>query len=115
MRRGRDADVKSEVGGNAFFGFLKAGLSLGGKYSLTSEETGAETEIQKLLKVIDHIELEEKVSIFAKLCEDKKGVTLDAFCYSFSGKFFALGKIGREKSRYEGITISPEALARRQR
>ena len=36
---------------------------------------------------------------------------LDAFCYSYSGKFFALGQVGREKSD-RGINIPQAALAR---
>jgi hypothetical protein len=61
VKRAKDADAKAEVGSSAFLTFLRGGLSFGARYSQTSEETGAETIIQKLMKTIDHIESNEKV------------------------------------------------------
>jgi hypothetical protein len=110
-KRTRDAEPKSGLGSRAFFSALRGNLSLRGRSSNISEEAGTETVVQKLVKVIEHIEAREKVLDLTKLCKKKEGVRLDAFCYSYSGKFFALGEIGREKSD-RGISISQASLAR---
>jgi hypothetical protein len=111
VKRAKDADAKAEVGSSALLTFLRGGLSFGARYSQTSEETGSETVVQKLMKIVDYIEANEKVLDLARLCERGEGVALNAFCYSYSGKFFALGQVGRETSHY-GITISQDALNR---
>lgn len=84
-------------------------LRYGGR-GRASDVGGAESVVQSLYTVLEHIENHEKVMDLAKLCKDKAGVILDAFCYAYRGKFYNLGDIGRDRD--SGIHISGVALQR---
>jgi hypothetical protein len=66
--------------------------------------------VSALDAVIKHIEAHEKVMDLEAICQAKAGVALDAFCYSYRGRFFNLGSIGRD--REGGIYINGAALER---
>jgi len=103
--------ASAEVGANALFGFLKSGLRGSATRSDVIQEVGEKTDVQALLDVIEHMGRSEKVLDLAELCAREAGVALDAFAYIYSGRFFALGEVGRAK-RSQGISIPEEALRR---
>jgi hypothetical protein len=100
-----------ELGANALFGFLKSGFRADANSSRVIEEVGQKTVVQQLMEVMQHIKQNERVLDLAELCTRQEGVSLDAFAYVYSGRFFALGDVGRE-DKYGGITITESALAR---
>jgi len=109
VKRGRQGETSAEAGVGGLLGFIQGSLRAGGKYTHDSEETGVETTVQKASKVIEYIEKNETVYDLNKLIENKAGVTLDAFCYRYRGRFFALGGIDRRQS--SGIYINGLALS----
>jgi hypothetical protein len=66
--------------------------------------------IAKLRSVLNHIGRYEKVLDLPKLCRDKAGVSMDAFCYTYRGVFYVLGDFGRNAN--DGLHIPGAALAR---
>jgi hypothetical protein len=100
-----------DLGASALFGFLKSGLRFDASTSRVIEEVGQKTVIQQLTDVMLHIEENERVLDLVQLCANQADVSLDAFAYTYSGRFFALGEMGREEKR-GGITIPEGALAR---
>lgn len=109
VKRGKQGETSAEAGMGGLFGFIKGNLSAGGRYTHDSEETGVETTVQKATKVIEYIEKNEEVYDLNELIENKAGVTLDAFCYRYKGRFFALGGIYRGES--SGLSINGTALS----
>jgi hypothetical protein len=73
------------------------------------EEIGQETLLQQLRKIMEHIERHENVLDLGQVCRRRAGTPLDAFAYTYSGKFFALAGISRDKYG-GGIRISKESL-----
>jgi hypothetical protein len=100
----------AEAGANALFGFLRGNVKVGGKYTVDVEQVGRETTVQKLLKVIDHIEQKERILDLNELCEKKEGVELNAFCYTYSGKFLALANM--ETGKYRSLSVHAGSLDR---
>jgi hypothetical protein len=68
------------------------------------------SSVKKLAVLLRHIERHEKVLDLVKLCKEKASVTLDAFCYTYCGRFYNLGDISRGAD--SGISISGAALRR---
>jgi hypothetical protein len=113
VKKGKEGDASAEAGANALFGFIKGGLKVGARSRMDVEETGAQSTVQRLVKVLEHVGKSEKVLDLAQICTRKQGVKLDAFCYTYSGKFFALANIGRKSERYgSGIHFPEEAIER---
>jgi hypothetical protein len=114
VKRGKESEgqAAAQAGGDAFFGFLKAGLSFGarGRLHTDIEEEGAETLVQKLTKVVNYISKHEKVLDLNELSTKKEGVPLDAFCYIYKGQFYVLGEFGRKDT--SSITINGSAFSR---
>ena len=110
VTRSREGTVGVNVGSDSILGLLKAGLSFGGRQSATVEEVEHQTVIQQLKAVVAYIEGNEKILDLGELCRRRDGVRLDAFVYTYAGRFFALGKVAR--GEFGGIHISNEALER---
>jgi hypothetical protein len=75
-----------------------------------SDFVGIESVVSKLGTVLKHIESHEKTLDIARLCNEKGQVPLDAFSYTYHGRFFTLGNIGSNPD--SGIYISGAALRR---
>jgi len=105
VRRSNTADAKGEASG--ILGFFKAGLSVGASRHTEIEEVGGQTVVQKLAIILNHIEANERVLDLAKLCRERAGVKLDAFCYFYEGSFYSLGTLSRRDS---SLWISGTAL-----
>jgi hypothetical protein len=86
------------------------GLSFGGRKISFREPEDSRSVVEKLERVLEHIENHEKVLDLVKLCKERARVTLDAFCYTYRGRFYNLGDIDR--SQESGIHISGAALQR---
>jgi hypothetical protein len=115
-KRTAGASGSVDLGANALFGFLKSGFRAGANTSRVIEEVGQKTVVQQLMEVMEHIKQNERVLDLVELCTRQTGVSLDAFAYVYSGRFFALGEVGREDKRGRGgmrggIRIHEAALA----
>jgi hypothetical protein len=84
------------------------GLSFGGRGR--SDFADSDSIVGKLDTILNYIEGHEKVLDLARLCNEKARVPLDAFCYTYRGRFYNLGDILRNPD--SGIHISGAALQR---
>jgi hypothetical protein len=75
-----------------------------------SDFSDTDSSVRKLAVLLRHIERHEKVLDLVKLCKEKARVSLDAFCYTYCGRFYNLGDISRGSD--SGIHISGAALRR---
>ena len=107
VRRSRENKADAEVG-STFWGMVKAAAKVDVGRSYAVEESGNQTVIQQLAAVMDHIETNERVLDLEELCTKRAGVALDAFAYSYGGRFFSLATFGRDHHR--GIQISTRSL-----
>lgn len=105
----RGSQVDSDVEGGAVLGFFKAALRVGARSSTMVESKGTQSTIQRLEKVLDHIQRHESVLNLNDLCRLKKGVKLDGLCYSYSGRFHVQGTVQRRQDG--GVYINESAFA----
>ena len=110
VTRSKGADVSASAEAGGILGVFKGALHTAARADAVVQSVGSETLVQRLAKVIEHIEEQEKVLDLNKLCTEARGVPLDAFCFYYSGEFFAEGEISRGKRG--NISIRAKALDR---
>ncbi|MFH9061665.1 hypothetical protein ACH4GM_10690 [Streptomyces coeruleorubidus] len=96
--------VKASAGFKALFGGEVEGK---GNRGFSTELVGNEGDLQKLKKILKHMEENEDIGDLNELCKQGPGTTLDCFAYSYRGEFWTLGTLTRERS---GFVINESAL-----
>jgi len=77
--------------------------------SIKSDAIGSDSgpsAIAKLRNVLNHIGRHEKVLDLSRLCQEKAGTAMDAFCYTYRGEFYY------RRNADGGLHIPGAALAR---
>jgi hypothetical protein len=108
VTREKSGDLAVDAGVSALLGVFKGSLKAGGRLGENVEEAGEVTTIQKLARVLEHIDRYERVIDLGAAIDRGPG-SLDAFCYTYTGQFAVMGQISRN---YGQLRRNAEAVSR---
>jgi hypothetical protein len=95
ITKGKQTDAAAEAGISKIISFLSASFKYGHRRTGRIEIEGEMPLLQKLHEILKHIREHERVKDLGTLCSMQTGEFLDAFAYTYSGKFTAFGTMNR--------------------